>query len=72
MGFPMPRNHVAKMLTVLAKSIGRESANQELKWMTQALQPVPGSGAVIRLESMLLRRVRGEPLQYILGGYLFS
>lgn len=56
-------------MTLLAKSIGRESANEELKWMTQALQPATSNGAVIQLEAMIQRRVRGEPLQYILGRY---
>jgi hypothetical protein len=57
----MPRQHeVTQLFSALAKSIGRESANQELKWMKQASH-------IGCIEVMLKRRVRGEPLQYILG-----
>lgn len=57
----MPRQHVvAKLITALETTIGRESAHQELKWMKQS------SGQT--LEAMLQRRARGEPLQYVLGG----
>jgi hypothetical protein len=61
----MPRQHqvMAQLFSLLAKSIGTESAKQELKWMKQASH----NGLDTCLEVMLQRRVRGEPLQYILG-----
>lgn len=66
----MPRSaHIAQLVTTLGGLIGRDNARQELKWLNQAIQ----SAKVTRmrpfpsLPTMLSRRVRGEPLQYILG-----
>ena len=46
------------MLRSLERAIGRESANLEFKWMLE-------NGGSIK--EMLKRRLKGEPLQYILG-----
>ncbi|KAL4074261.1 S-adenosyl-L-methionine-dependent methyltransferase [Scleroderma yunnanense] len=48
----------------LAAVLGRQSARLELRWMKQALKP---SDPPTALMAMLERRLRGEPLQYILG-----
>lgn len=58
---------VARLLSLLTQLIGRESANQEFKWMKQAINNGPNTC----LEVMLERRIRGEPLQYILGGCIY-
>ncbi|KIJ19158.1 hypothetical protein PAXINDRAFT_109716 [Paxillus involutus ATCC 200175] len=52
------------LFTNLVSSLGRENARLELKWMKQALSP---SDPPTALQTMLERRLRGEPLQYILG-----
>jgi hypothetical protein len=66
----MPRSMpFEQLISTLASHIGRDNARQELKWMIQAIHsanrtrstPFPG------LLAMLSRRVRGEPIQYILG-----
>lgn len=62
----MPRQHAGKLLTALARSIGRASAIQELVWMKQFLQSTKSPNNS-HLEAMLRRRISGEPLQYILG-----
>lgn len=63
----MPRSHIQRLLNALANSIGRESAKQELKWLQQTTN-IQGETATGRnLEAMLKRRIRGEPLQYIIG-----
>ena len=48
----------AKMLTMLAKTLGKQQATHELRWMKAA------QGDLAR---MVTRRAAGEPLQYILG-----
>ncbi|KAG1715749.1 hypothetical protein ID866_1417 [Astraeus odoratus] len=58
------RLHVNHLSAKLAASLGRESARLELKWMKEALKPTDSPTA---LRAMLERRLRGEPLQYILG-----
>ncbi|KAF9222769.1 S-adenosyl-L-methionine-dependent methyltransferase [Gyrodon lividus] len=60
----MHRGPVKQLFTKLAFSLGRESASLELKWMKQVLSP---SDPPTALQAMLERRLRGEPLQYILG-----
>jgi hypothetical protein len=64
----MPSKH--HLLTSLARSIGSESAAQEIKWMKQALRNPTVRGT--DLFSMVSRRARGEPLQYILGKSVMS
>jgi len=54
---------VRLLFTRLVSSLGRETATRELKWMKQALI----ESASPTLPAMLQRRLRGEPLQYILG-----
>ncbi|KAH9083882.1 S-adenosyl-L-methionine-dependent methyltransferase [Lactarius deliciosus] len=57
----MPRSmQISQLVTTLSGLIGRESARLELKWLKQA-----GRSAG-PLSTMLQRRIRGEPLQYIL------
>ena len=67
-----------KYLSPLARVLGPSAAKQELRWMLQALQqqqrlhappdpPPRPQDPHIRLETMVQRRVSGEPLQYILG-----
>jgi hypothetical protein len=49
------------LLAALAARIGAAQAEQEYKWMRQAVPREPD------LVTMIRRRVLGEPLQYILG-----
>jgi len=62
----------------LSGEIGSESAKLELKWMREELRtrrtvaPLKGNDLeweVEELGKMVDRRLQGEPLQYILGGY---
>ncbi|KAH8993289.1 S-adenosyl-L-methionine-dependent methyltransferase [Lactarius hatsudake] len=63
----MPRSmQISQLVTTLSGLIGRESARLELKWLKQA-----GRSAG-PLSTMLRRRIRGEPLQYILGTQPFG
>jgi methylase of polypeptide subunit release factors len=70
----MVRRQAGNLLATLASAIGQESAQIELRWMKQALSPrlaeksAPGT-LLSRpsLAKMVERRVKGEPLQYILG-----
>lgn len=70
----------------LEKALGHQSARQELKWMRAALMnpPIeelnrPARSKILRqqweslpdLETMVQRRIAGEPLQYILGMSLY-
>lgn len=69
--FPvMPRSiHIAQLVTTLGGLIGRDNARLELKWLKQAIQSAKATRVrpFPSLPTMLSRRVRGEPLQYILG-----
>ena len=57
-----PLRAVPERLSVrLASVLGRQSAAQELRWMRE-LKPSDAE-----LSQMVERRLRGEPLQYILG-----
>ncbi|EGN99681.1 hypothetical protein SERLA73DRAFT_179817 [Serpula lacrymans var. lacrymans S7.3] len=59
-------DHMARLLASLCTHLGREQAKQEFKWMKQALD----KGLIYAptdLSTMVQRRLRGEPLQYILG-----
>jgi hypothetical protein len=61
-----------KLFAVLAASIGKVSASSELKWMQQALQTgLPKGFPSTDLETMVQRRIKHEPLQYILGVYVY-
>ena len=52
----------------LVNALGAQQAKYELRWMRQSLQLYPhSSNPKVDLEDMIHRRVRGEPLQYILG-----
>ncbi|KAI9511157.1 S-adenosyl-L-methionine-dependent methyltransferase, partial [Russula earlei] len=71
----MPRSqHIAQLVATLSRSIGRDNARLELKWLMQAIhfskstrtRPFP------TLSTMLSRRVGGEPIQYILGTQPFG
>lgn len=75
--------HVSQSLVKsLERALGHQSARQELKWMKTTLMnpPVeernqPARLKILRqqwealpsLETMVQRRIAGEPLQYILG-----
>ncbi|KAI0358403.1 S-adenosyl-L-methionine-dependent methyltransferase [Trametes cingulata] len=69
-----PTRAVPSLLAHLSRAIGRESAQNELRWMRQALDDPPDGirPPVKTLEEMVARRVRGEPLQYILGSQPFG
>lgn len=59
----MPRSiPISHLVTTLATLIGRDNARHELKWLIQA-----NHSNFPSLSTMLSRRIRGEPLQYILG-----
>ncbi|KAH7911994.1 S-adenosyl-L-methionine-dependent methyltransferase [Hygrophoropsis aurantiaca] len=60
----MRREPVRQLFARLTTLLGSESANLELKWMKQAHVT---STFPTDLSTMLERRLRGEPLQYILG-----
>ncbi|KAI0302643.1 S-adenosyl-L-methionine-dependent methyltransferase [Russula brevipes] len=70
----MPRSmRAAQLVTTLAGHIGRDNARLELKWLMEAIHsandtphPLPS------LSKWLSRRVRGEPIQYILGTQPFG
>ncbi|KAH9948530.1 S-adenosyl-L-methionine-dependent methyltransferase [Amylocystis lapponica] len=63
----MPRSPTP-LLAGLARAIGVEAASRELRWMREA---VAGS-LNTSLDDMVRRRIRGEPLQYILGTQPFG
>lgn len=55
-------------LTRLSKSLGREQATMELRWMQRSIpRDTDSSSSTQKLDSMVGRRLLGEPLQYILG-----
>ncbi|KAI0675280.1 S-adenosyl-L-methionine-dependent methyltransferase [Trametes maxima] len=62
------------LLSQLSRVIGRESAQNELRWMRQALENPPRGihPPAKTIEEMVARRVGGEPLQYILGSQPFG
>ncbi|KZT08367.1 S-adenosyl-L-methionine-dependent methyltransferase [Laetiporus sulphureus 93-53] len=63
----------AQLFRALQCAIGAEDAAQELRWMKDALRKHPSSPMRPRsLDSMLERRVKGEPLQYIIGTQPFG
>ncbi|KAI0305434.1 S-adenosyl-L-methionine-dependent methyltransferase [Multifurca ochricompacta] len=72
----MPRFvNIPQLVTKLASQIGTVSARLELKWLMQAIHFAENSrGCRIQslLATMLSRRVRGEPIQYILGTQPFG
>jgi len=69
----MPRSmRVAQLVATLGNIIGRDSARIELKWLMQAIESDKGTRRHPSLSTMLSRRVRGEPIQYILGTQPFE
>jgi len=50
-----------RLLALLSDALGPAQAASELRWMNRALD------SRISLQDMVARRLRGEPLQYILG-----
>ncbi|KAI9062932.1 S-adenosyl-L-methionine-dependent methyltransferase [Trametes sanguinea] len=69
----------SNLLKRLARSLGRgkdamEDARRELRWMKQALDSPPKGiqPNATSLEEMVERRVRNEPIQYILGSVPFG
>ncbi|KAH9858753.1 S-adenosyl-L-methionine-dependent methyltransferase [Lenzites betulinus] len=64
----------SRLFTQLSRAIGRESAQNELRWMRRALEnPIRGIEPASRtIDDMVARRIRGEPLQYILGSQPFG
>lgn len=59
---------VGQLFTALQRTLGSQAAALELKWMRETLEDSSQVPSGATLEDMLTRRVRGEPLQYILGG----
>ncbi|KAF9482159.1 S-adenosyl-L-methionine-dependent methyltransferase [Pholiota conissans] len=57
---------LSRLLAALDASLGPSQAARELRWMRAAAPPDA------QLADMLARRVRGEPLQYILGTQPFG
>ncbi|KIL65950.1 hypothetical protein M378DRAFT_161595 [Amanita muscaria Koide BX008] len=55
-----------RLLSALRSRIGRDQANLEYKWMTQA------ASHELDLVAMIRRRLVGEPLQFILGSQPFG
>lgn len=68
----MQSRAASSLLAQLSRAIGHESAQNELRWMQQAFERPPAGIylAARTVEDMVSRRIRGEPLQYILGEYL--
>ena len=73
---PMLIHQWRKYLSPLARVLGPRAASQELRWMMQTVHQHPppdppprAQDLHARLETMVQRRVSGEPLQYILGPY---
>lgn len=70
-GTDMP--NAQRLLARLSASLGKQTATQELRWMCEAVAKSSGADtgsdakAGTDLEQMIARRLRGEPLQYILG-----
>jgi release factor glutamine methyltransferase len=61
------------LLSSLARTLGRSSAQRELRWMREALvAPRRPATPMPTLEQMVERRIAGEPLQYILGTQPFG
>ncbi|KAF4621234.1 hypothetical protein D9613_000427 [Agrocybe pediades] len=58
-----------RLLLSLSSTLGRTQASRELKWMQQAID---SRAVTASLDDMVSRRVRGEPLQYILGTQPFG
>ena len=61
-----------KLLVRLSASLGRQAAAQELRWMHDTITKAGTTGInadaeLSTLKAMVARRLRGEPLQYILG-----
>lgn len=66
----IPLQRRRQLFDVLASSIGPDSAKLEFLWMRNHAAGVPKSHLKVPpndLETMVMRRVMGEPLQYILG-----
>ncbi|KAI5123037.1 hypothetical protein M0805_000473 [Coniferiporia weirii] len=61
-----PRTIPPTLVAQLSAALGRRSAVQELRWMGESSRD-PSA-----LEKMVARRLRGEPLQYILSTQLFG
>ncbi|KAH9892552.1 S-adenosyl-L-methionine-dependent methyltransferase [Cubamyces lactineus] len=70
----MATSTAASLLARLSRAIGHESAQHELRWMRQALRSPPSRipPSAQTVEDMVERRIRGEPLQYILGSQPFG
>ncbi|OSD06844.1 S-adenosyl-L-methionine-dependent methyltransferase [Trametes coccinea BRFM310] len=75
----MAASATSHLLKRLARSLGRgtdalEDARRELRWMKQALHSPPKGikPDAKSLEEMVERRVRNEPIQYILGSVPFG
>jgi release factor glutamine methyltransferase len=60
------------LLSSLTRTLGRSSAQRELRWMREALVAPRPSTPMPTLEQMVERRIAGEPLQYILGTQPFG
>ena len=59
---------LSRLFTILSSSLGSSQASLEFRWMQKAVHAGQTS---LTLEQMVSRRSLGEPLQYILGIFLF-
>lgn len=59
--------HRSHYLSQLSRVLGSESAKLELAWMLRSVEQRKPADRHVELDSMVARRVSGEPLQYILG-----
>ena len=81
---PCSNSSLSALWKLLSGQIGSESAKLELKWMREELRArrvavasITSSSRkrneleweLVELRDMVDRRMKGEPLQYILGGY---
>ncbi|KAI0728108.1 S-adenosyl-L-methionine-dependent methyltransferase [Fomitopsis betulina] len=64
---------ITRLCALLKQSIGVQEARNEVRWMREHLKQISSSSPdSADIETMLQRRLNGEPLQYILGSQPFG